>query len=267
MPTTLAVLAFWLIVRWIVGLNQIPAISTAGLVGLALGILSTLVAQPAHPHPAHFCPILRRATECRDAPLEHAGGSGRSPAARSGPGAQRLAGATIILSPGSRWFIPRTAGSIFISATARTRQAPAHAAGNGGQPVGPARVRAGNPGKILGRKLTRTEAGQYWNDLARQSIREAPLHWLGILAVKIRNYWNVFQYDDISAVTSMREAGFIAPGLHFGVVAALGLPGLLIGCGLSRRARWIAAAVVLQMVSLLPVFVTERYRLPACLAS
>jgi tetratricopeptide (TPR) repeat protein len=51
--------------------------------------------------------------------------------------------------------------------------------------------------------------------------------------------------------------------LSFGLVAALGLPGLLLAWWKIPTARWIGAAVLLHMASLLPVFVTERYRLAA----
>src|SRR4030095_17100581 len=49
----------------------------------------------------------------------------------------------------------------------------------------------------------------------------------------------------------------------FGLIAALGLPGLIIACWKFPASRWIAAAVLLHMGSLLTVFVTELYRLAA----
>jgi tetratricopeptide (TPR) repeat protein len=55
----------------------------------------------------------------------------------------------------------------------------------------------------------------------------------------------------------------IFPGLGFGLVAALALPGLLLAWREFRLSRWIAIAIALQMLALLGVFVTERYRLPA----
>jgi tetratricopeptide (TPR) repeat protein len=79
---------------------------------------------------------------------------------------------------------------------------------------------------------------------------------------KLRNFWSAFQYDDLSIVTILREQHVILPGLYFGVVAALGLPGMLLAWRRAPRSRWITAAILLHMSALLPVFVTERYRLP-----
>jgi tetratricopeptide (TPR) repeat protein len=47
------------------------------------------------------------------------------------------------------------------------------------------------------------------------------------------------------------------------VVAALALPGLLLAWVRFPLSRWVAAAILLHMISLLSVFVTERYRLVA----
>jgi tetratricopeptide (TPR) repeat protein len=55
----------------------------------------------------------------------------------------------------------------------------------------------------------------------------------------------------------------LLPGLRFGIVAALAIPGLLIACRQFPLSRWILAAILLQILALLPVFITERYRLVA----
>jgi tetratricopeptide (TPR) repeat protein len=59
----------------------------------------------------------------------------------------------------------------------------------------------------------------------------------------------------------LRQPGIVTAGPHFGIVAALGIPGALLAVRRNRRARWIAAAILLQMAAVLTVFVTERYRL------
>jgi Flp pilus assembly protein TadD len=85
---------------------------------------------------------------------------------------------------------------------------------------------------------------------------------LRLLGVKVRNFWSAFQYDDLSIITSLREERIILPGLYFGVVAAFGIPGMILAWRRAPRSRWISMAIVLHMASLLTVFVTERYRLP-----
>jgi tetratricopeptide (TPR) repeat protein len=64
-------------------------------------------------------------------------------------------------------------------------------------------------------------------------------------------------------ITALRDHYVILPGLQFGIVAALAIPGLLIAWIALPLSRWITAAIALHMISLLSVFVTERYRLAA----
>ena len=117
--------------------------------------------------------------------------------------------------------------------------------------------------KTAGKKLTRAEVSRFWSEKANAYIRENRPAWLRLMAVKFGNFWNAFQYDDVGAMKRLSDDGVLPPGLHFGLIAALGLAGLLPAVTLFPRSRWVAAAVVLHMCALLPVFVTERYRLAA----
>jgi Flp pilus assembly protein TadD len=112
-----------------------------------------------------------------------------------------------------------------------------------------------------GRPLKRSEVSAYWSDKASNYIAHHPDEWLKLLLIKLRNFWNAFQYDDLSIITSLREEHVIFPGLYFGVVAAFVLPGVLLAGRSSVLSRWVAAAILLHMTALLTVFVTERYRL------
>jgi len=114
-----------------------------------------------------------------------------------------------------------------------------------------------------GQALKHSEVSAYWSAKAKDYIRHHVTQWVGLLCRKARNFWSAFQYDDLSMITALREHGVIPPALRFGVVAALAIPGLLIASRQLPLSRWISAAVLLQMLALLPVFVTERYRLAA----
>jgi tetratricopeptide (TPR) repeat protein len=83
-----------------------------------------------------------------------------------------------------------------------------------------------------------------------------------LLALKVRSLWNALQYDDLSIITNLREQGVIFPGLYFGLVAALSLPGMFLAWKTAPLSSWILAAIGFHMLALLPVFITERYRLP-----
>ena len=117
--------------------------------------------------------------------------------------------------------------------------------------------------EAAGRKLTRAEVSKYWSAKANDYIRENRPAWLRLMAMKLGNFWNAYQYDDLSIIKLLRDEGILPPGLRFGIVAALGLAGLIPVVWKFPRARWVAAAVLLHMAALLPVFVTERYRLAA----
>nr|MDQ3621893.1 tetratricopeptide repeat protein [Verrucomicrobiota bacterium] len=111
--------------------------------------------------------------------------------------------------------------------------------------------------------LQRAEVSQYWSGKAKQHIADNPEQWLRLIGTKLANFWNAFQYDDLSIIKQLRDQGVVPPGLHFGIVAALGLAGLLPAAWLFASSRWITGAVLLHMAALMPVFVTERYRLAA----
>jgi len=83
------------------------------------------------------------------------------------------------------------------------------------------------------------------------------------MARKLVNFWNAFEYDDISIVDKLRSSGVTLPGIHFGLVAALAFPGICLSFRRFPATRWIAAAILLHLFAVLSVFVTERYRLAA----
>ena len=114
-----------------------------------------------------------------------------------------------------------------------------------------------------GRKLTRAEVSQHWSAKAKAWIAAHRPQWLALLGRKFSNFWNAFQYDDLSVISLLRSQDILLPGLRFGIVAALALPGMLWAVWRVPRARWLAGAVLLHMAALMPVFITERYRLCA----
>lgn len=112
-----------------------------------------------------------------------------------------------------------------------------------------------------GRPLKRSEVSRYWSGKARNYIAANPGAWLKLLARKIGNFWNAFEYDDLGIIAILREQGVLFPGLRFALVAMLGLSGAVFSWRAFPASRWIAAAIALQLLAILPVFVTERYRL------
>lgn len=114
-----------------------------------------------------------------------------------------------------------------------------------------------------GRTMKRYEVSQWWSAKANAQIRENPAWWFRLLGLKLHNFWNAFQNDDLAILKLLRDHDVLPFGLRFGVVAAFGLPGLLIVGWRYPKAWWVVAGVLLQIAALLPVFVTERYRMAA----
>ena len=114
-----------------------------------------------------------------------------------------------------------------------------------------------------GRRLTRAEVSKYWSAKANAYIADNRSAWLRLMAAKLGNFWNAYQYDDLSIIKLLRDDHVLPPGLKFGFIAALGLAGALPTLLRFPRGLWLAAAVLLHLCALLPVFVTERYRLAA----
>jgi tetratricopeptide (TPR) repeat protein len=115
----------------------------------------------------------------------------------------------------------------------------------------------------MGRTLKRSEVSHYWSAKARAYIAQNPGAWLKLMARKIGNFWNGFEYDDLGVITNLREQGVLFPGPRFAIVAALGLAGLFFAWRPLAASRWVSGAVLLEMGAVLPTFVTERYRLAA----
>lgn len=115
--------------------------------------------------------------------------------------------------------------------------------------------------RAAGKPLKRAEVSAYWSAKAREYIKSQPAAWLRLLARKIVNFWNAFEYDDIAVISRLQGEGVLFPGLRFGLVAALGIPGAYLAFRRYRASRWVAGAILLQMAAVLLVFVTERYRI------
>jgi tetratricopeptide (TPR) repeat protein len=119
------------------------------------------------------------------------------------------------------------------------------------------------PEREAGRALLRSEVSKYWKSKGDEYVRNNRSSWMRLLGVKLANFWNSYQYDDLSILKLLRDEGVVMPGLRFGFAAAFGLPGLIFCAWRWPRSRWVAGGVLLHMAGLMTVFITERYRLAA----
>ncbi len=119
------------------------------------------------------------------------------------------------------------------------------------------------PERELGRPLKRSEVSAYWKAKGQAFIHEHPAAWLRLMGVKFANFWNNYQYDDLSILKLLRDEGVVPPGLRFGFAGALALPAMFLCFWRWPRSRWVVAACLFHMGAVLMVFVTERYRMAA----
>ena len=258
MPTTFGILAYWILVRAVMGLRSVPGPLSAVWGGIALGLAATMVANILILTPLIAIQLWRLgrqdATPWRAvvAGLVVAGG--------------------IVIGTAPCWmhnyFVARE--PVLFSSHGGINLYIGNQMGATGYPKMPPGIRASQSGmqedsrrfaeQTENRKLTRAEAGEFWAGQGRWAIRHDPARWIGLLGTKLRNYWNAFQYDDISIIRGLRDEGVTVDGPGFALVAAFGLPGLLVASRFRPTARWLVAAIALHMLSILPVFVTERYR-------
>jgi Tfp pilus assembly protein PilF len=259
MPTAWLVFVFWFVVWQIVRRQELPALCTLLLLGVLIGFTAMGIATILF-----LIPLLLAALAFRWA----AGFSRRAIGASI-----ILAGVLLGASPAWLYnsFIARD--PVFLSAHGGVNFWIGNNPVATGYPKFPPGLHAGQGAmlqdsiasaeKAAGRPLKRSEVSAFWSRKASDWIRGHPEAWVKLLGIKIKNFWSAFRYDDISVLTALRDQGIVLPGESFGLIAALGLPGLLVACWRFPSSRWIAAAVFLHMASLLTVFVTERYRLAA----
>jgi tetratricopeptide (TPR) repeat protein len=256
MPTAGAVFAFWLLVWQLVRSRDAPSSRQCFVYGIVLGFVAMAVATVLFLIPLFVVTILfRHASMARKAV------------------ATALLALGIFVGTAPCWlhncFVARD--PVFLSAHSGINLW----LGNNPAATGYPRFPSLHAGQVqmlresidqaevaMGRPLKRSEVSRYWADKARDYILSNFGGWLQLLGRKLANFWNAFEYDDLGAIVNLREHRVLFPGLHFGLVAELGLAGGVFSWRAFPASRWIAAAIALQLVAILPVFVTERYRLP-----
>lgn len=259
MPTTWFIFVFWFIVWRIVRSVRAPSRAEYFFLGLLVGITATGIATILFLLPLLLCALLIKPNRLS------------SKLSIIASAAVLFAGVGLGTSPcwAHNYFVARD--PVLLSAHSGINFWIGNNPAANGYPSFPPGLRAGQAAMLedsivaaetaAGHPLKRSDVSAFWSSKARDYIRNDFSAWLRLLVAKLRNFWSAFQYDDLSIITSLREQRVLLPGLYFGVVAAFGIPGIFLAWRLAPQSRWIAAAILLQMAALLPVFVTERYRL------
>ena len=262
MPTAWFIFTFWLILWRIVGWKNAPTKWEALILGLLVGLAATAIATILF-----LIPLLVSAILIKPAISAHSQFRTRMSALLL-----LCLGAAAGKSPCWVHNCLIAHDRVFLSAHSGINFWIGNNPVANGYPRFPPGLRAGQAAMLqdsidaaesaAGHQLKRGEVSRYWSAKAREYIARYPAAWLRLLALKLRAFWSAFQYDDLSIITILREQKVTLPGIYFGLVAAFALPAMVLGWKAVPAGRWVTSAIALQMLALLPVFTTERYRLP-----
>jgi hypothetical protein len=262
MPTAWLIFIFWLILWRIVSWQDAPTKWEALILGLLVGLAATAIATILF-----LIPLLVSAILIKPAISTHSQFRTRMSAFLL-----LFLGATAGTSPCWVHNCLIAHDRVFLSAHSGINFWIGNNPSANGYPRFPPGLRAGQAAMLqdsidaaesaAGHPLKRGEVSRYWSAKTRDYIERYPLAWLRLLALKLRTFWSAFQYDDLSIITILRDQKVTFPGIYFGLVATLALPMMFLLWNTAPLSRWITAAIVLHLLALLPVFTTERYRLP-----
>ena len=265
MPTALAVAAYWYCVRRFMQRDQPFSVWKPWLpMGVLIGVVAMIVATVLFLIPMALAAIFLRYKEKRSGGWQRPGVAAAALLAGVYAGAAPcwihnyfVAHEPVMLSAhsGLNFYIGNNP-----IATGYPKMPPGMSAGQQGM----LRDSIAFAEKAEGRPLKHYEVSQYWSAKAHEYIAGHTADWLRLMEHKFLNFWDAYQYDDLSLVNFFSNGGILLPGPRFGLVAALAVPGLVLAIARRRgRAGWVLAAVLHHMGALMPVFVTERYRLAA----
>jgi len=262
MPTTWALFIFWLILWRIISRKNAPKGWQALILGLLVGLTATAIASILF-----LIPLVVSAILLKPATSIHSRLGTRISAL-----VLLLLGAAAGTSPCWVHNCLIARDRVFLSAHSGINLWIGNNPAANGYPRFPPGLRAGQAAMLqdsidaaesaAGHSLKRGEVSRFWSAKARDYSKRHPAAWLRLVALKFRAFWSAFQYDDLSIITILREQRVTFPGIYFGLVATLALPMMLLLWNTAPLSRWITAAIVLHLLALLPVFTTERYRLP-----
>ncbi len=122
--------------------------------------------------------------------------------------------------------------------------------------------------QATGRDLSAGEVSNYWAGRALAFIRQRPAMWLEQTARKFALFWNHYEipnHYDLSFVAESAPVLRIPLGT-FAVVAPLGIVGLVLASVRKKNVGLLVVFAVAFMCSVVPFFITGRYRLPVVLA-
>ncbi len=117
--------------------------------------------------------------------------------------------------------------------------------------------------RTAGRALTPAQASRFWLERGLRWNLAYPARTLALVLRKLVLFWSDYETPQLENFDQARTESALlgANPVRFGWVAALGLCGIVVAWS-NRHARLLAGLLAACLLSVLPFFITARYRLP-----
>ncbi|MBU2574412.1 MAG: tetratricopeptide repeat protein [Elusimicrobia bacterium] len=119
--------------------------------------------------------------------------------------------------------------------------------------------------KAAGRALKPSEVSSFWARKGAAFIAAHPLKWFGLTLQKFWFFWNSYEFPDnydLQFIRGKFNTVLKLPLASFALVGSLGAVGLFL-CRLREPSGSLPLLFHAYLVSLLPFWICDRYRLPA----
>lgn len=116
-----------------------------------------------------------------------------------------------------------------------------------------------------GRALKPSEVSAFWLKKGLGFIADNPGRWLGLTAAKFFFFWNRYEIPDnydLQFITDKFDTVLSWPLISFALAGCLGAAGLFL-CRMKEPSGLLLSLLAAYLLSLLPFWITDRYRLPA----
>lgn len=120
--------------------------------------------------------------------------------------------------------------------------------------------------QAVGHALTPGQVSSYWWSRSRAFILEHPGAWLRLLGTKYLLAWNRVELPDTESFEVYRDASWILGALgtllNFGIVAPIGIAGMVLAWRVKPRPSLLYAMLVAFSAAVAAFYVFARYRFP-----
>jgi tetratricopeptide (TPR) repeat protein len=118
--------------------------------------------------------------------------------------------------------------------------------------------------KETGRRMTPAEVSAYWGGKAVEFAAVHPLTQLRMVGHRFLRFWNRAELPDNHSIEQFKRFSWLLrlPLPGYWLIAPLGLLGLVLFCARWRSLSLLYLTLGVYLVSLLPFWVSSRYRMP-----